>query len=152
MSYSRGRGFKKGGRRGRGRGRGKSVIRTSNGTGSTNGLGSLTIQDDDSPPMSLDEREESLVTKFMNITHSTEVVAEDYLAMSQNNLNEAIATYWQSLSPVSSAPPTSLSTTHTPATQQPADESGLAPPLLSPVTYENTLVGIQVYKYNTFYD
>ena len=138
MSHSRGGGLKKGGRRGRGRGRGKSVIRPSNGIGSTNGICALSINDDDSPPMSLDESEESLVTKFRNITKANEIVADNYLSMSQNNLNEAIAAYWQSLSPISSAPPTSLSTPVT--SQQRADESVLAPSLLSPNTYENTLV------------
>ena len=138
---SRGRGFKRGARRGRGRGRGKSVIRPSNGIGSTNGFCSLSINEDDSPPMNVNESEESPLTKFMNITGASEIVAENYLSMYPNNINEALATYWQSVSPVSSAPPTFLSTPVA-TTQQRADESSLVPPPLSPTTYENTLVAI----------
>ena len=126
--------FKRGGKRGRGRGRMRPPMRPANGTASSNGSDLNTSIEDDTP--FIVEEFIPLITKFMNITKADESVARNYLSTCNDDLNEAIAMFWQSSSPLNSAthysPPTVL------ATPQIADGTVTAPPPLSPNTYEKT--------------
>ncbi|KAI6652719.1 hypothetical protein LOD99_4105 [Oopsacas minuta] len=134
MPSSRLKGFKRGGKRGRGRGRGRgrTPMRPVISGAATNGLDSLILTDDETPVVVEDDV--SPLTKFMNITKADKVVAHNYLSTCNDDLNEAIAMFCQSSSPMT---PSTQSSPHTAAaTQQQSEEDNPAP--LSPTTYEKT--------------
>ena len=136
MSNNRVKNFKRGGKRGRGRGRMRPPMRPANGTTASSGSDFNTSIDEDDPFITGEFI--SPITKFMNVTKADESVARNYLSTCNDDLNEAIAMFCQSSSPLNSAthssPPTAL------VTPQVAEGTVTGPPPLSPNTYEKTLV------------